>query len=127
MDPESRSSFDRRYSLTKEECARVDRLWANHLIAQAAQSVRTKVVSMPKTTDSPAAAESTSNAAPTKTVPICSVGPVPPAIAADSPGAADFPAPENGDQILLYLSPLTTVTPLEYQGLTTILQRSPDP
>ena len=57
---------------------------------------------------------------PKNTVPISSVGPVPPAVAADSPAAAESPAPEDGDQSLLNFSPLTTVTSLEYQGLATI-------
>ena len=97
-------------------------------------SVSTELASVPK------------HAAPTKAVPISSigpipvpkeaatllvqtssVGPVPPVTAADSPGAAEFPAPENGDQILLYLSPLTTVTLLEYHWLATILQSPPVP
>ena len=46
-----------------------NRIYANHFIAQAATFVRTEVVSVP------------TNAAPTRAVPISSVGPVPPAVA----------------------------------------------
>ena len=60
------------------------------------------------------------NTVPMKAVQLSSVGPVPPAVAADSPAAAESPAQEDGDQILLNFSPHTTVTTLEYPGLATI-------
>ena len=64
---------------------------------------------------------------PRKLCKISSVGPVPPAVAADSPGAAESPAPEDGDQILLIFSPLTTVTALDDQGLAPIFLSPSDP
>ena len=80
--------------------------YSNHFIAKI------EVVPAPKNTVSK------------KAVQFSSVGPVPPAVAADSPAAAESPAPEypaDGDQILLNFSPLTTVTTLEYQRLTFFL------
>ena len=106
----------------------------NNFIAKAATYVRTEVA-VPKEAVPTNSLVQISfvgpvpvpKAATHSPVPISSVGPVPLAVAADSPGAAGTPAPENGDQILLYFSPLTTVTTLEYQGLATLFLRSSDP
>ena len=51
-----------------------------------------------------------------------SVCPVPPAVEADSPAAAESPTaeyPADGDQTLLNFCPLTTAASLESQGLAT--------
>ena len=110
MDPAPFALFSHLSVRTGKEkyAADFNSIYTNHFIAQAVTSVRTEVVSVP------------TNAAPTKAVPISSVGPVPPAVAADSPAAAESPAQEDGDQTLLKISPLTTVTKLEYQRLATI-------
>ena len=106
----------------------------NTFIAKAATYVRTEVAVPKEAVPTNSLVQISSvgpvpvpKAAPHSPVPLSSVGPVPLAVAADSPGAAGTPAPENGDQILLYFSPLTTVTTLEYQGLATLFQSSSDP
>ena len=87
MDPAPFALYPNKSVRTKEECAaEFDRIYA---IVQAATSVRTKVVSVPKNAAPTKAVpiSSTSvctevvsvpkNAAPTKAVPISSVGPIP--------------------------------------------------
>ena len=90
MDPAHFALYPNTCAKTKEErAAEFDRIYGTHFIAQAAPSVRTKVVSMPKTKAPtktvPISSTSVStevvsvpkNAAPTKAVPIYSVGPIP--------------------------------------------------